>query len=447
MNSGRYLSRQEVIDKVRELINKPLPFKGFSSQKGASGYLIEKIFDIEPNSLKEPDFIDAGIELKVTPYRKLKNGDVSSKERLVLGMIDYMVDINLNFFESEFWKKSNNLLILFYEHTDQIYKQIIITHYILNQFSEEDLLIIKADWEYIVQKIRDGQAHLLSEADTMYLGACTKAPDSSFVKKQPFSDIMAKPRAYSLKQSYMTSIIRGLYHKDTESLFSRDDLKKDGFFQSILNRLLPFYGKSVTELKHIFSVDGAPKQLNQILIAKMLGIKGNINHVSEFVKSNISLKTIRIESNGKIRESMSFPHIVYENIVKETWEECDLRYMFESNKFLFTIFEHNGVDYIFKRVVLWNMPMILLETDVKHVWHHTQDIIKNGNIVKCITSRGVKTNFIGESKNLTIHLRPHATNAADAISLPTIDKNTGWRKFTKYCFWLNRKYVEKIVMQ
>lgn len=38
----------------------------------------------------------------------------------------------------------------------------------------EDLKQIEEDWNLIIKKIRDGKAHEISEADTMYLGACTK---------------------------------------------------------------------------------------------------------------------------------------------------------------------------------------------------------------------------------------------------------------------------------
>ena len=42
------------------------------------------------------------------------------------------------------------------------------------KFSEEDLKIIKHDWNLINGKILKGKAHELSEGDTFYLGACTK---------------------------------------------------------------------------------------------------------------------------------------------------------------------------------------------------------------------------------------------------------------------------------
>ena len=64
------------------------------------------------------------------------------------------------------------------------------------------------NWEKIREKIRNGIAHEISEGDTFYLGACTKGTNSSSVRKQPFSPILAKQRAYSLKPKYLNIIIQ-----------------------------------------------------------------------------------------------------------------------------------------------------------------------------------------------------------------------------------------------
>ena len=69
--------------------------------KGSLGGIIEEaLFGIEANGESEPDFIDAGIELKVTPYRRNKDNTLSAKERLVLNMIDYMTEYKNEFFSS-----------------------------------------------------------------------------------------------------------------------------------------------------------------------------------------------------------------------------------------------------------------------------------------------------------------------------------------------------------
>ena len=73
--------------------------------------------------------------------------------------------------------------------------------------TEQDIKIIKHDFETIVEKIKAGKAHELSEGDTLYLGAAPKAATSKDRRKQPFSDELAKPRAFAFKNSYMTYVL------------------------------------------------------------------------------------------------------------------------------------------------------------------------------------------------------------------------------------------------
>ena len=82
----------------------------------------------------------------------------------------------------------------------------MITNYLMHNFSENDLKIIKDDWHTIINKIKDGDAHNISESDTFYLGACTKGVNSKSLVSQPFSVKPAKPRAYSLKNNLYDSV-------------------------------------------------------------------------------------------------------------------------------------------------------------------------------------------------------------------------------------------------
>ena len=62
-----------------------------------------------------------------------------------------------------------------YEHRYDVPKgDYTIDQAVLFSFPYEDLLIIEQDWEKIMGKVRAGQAHLLTEGDTLYLAACTK---------------------------------------------------------------------------------------------------------------------------------------------------------------------------------------------------------------------------------------------------------------------------------
>ena len=66
---------------------------------------------------------------------------------------------------------------------------------------EQDKKIIMNDFYTIRNKIIAGKAHELSEGDTLYLGAATKAKTSKDRRKQPYSTELAKPRAFSFKNT------------------------------------------------------------------------------------------------------------------------------------------------------------------------------------------------------------------------------------------------------
>ena len=415
--------------------------------KGGMGVLMEEnVFQYDANNDATPDFYEAGIELKVTPIKKNKNGTYSAKERLVLNIINYMEEYKNTFETSSFWHKNENLNLMFYLWEEGIprsdYK--IIKH-LLYTYPEEDLLIIKQDWEVIVNKIRNGLAHEISEADTLYLGACTKGANKESVREQPFSEILAKQRAYCLKTSYMTNLVRTkVMDEYTESLISAEELHNKTFEESLYYKIKSFIGKSKTELIKKFGLNPKSKDVIERIFAKMLGIKGKVNDTDEFQKANITCKTIRVNGNNTITESMSFPAFKYKEIILEEWETSTLRNTFSENKYLFVIFKEKNNEFYFSGIKLWNMPLSILDTDVKSVWDKTVEVIKSGNIVKSV-GRTRKTNFPGMKENDVAHVRPHGRDANDVFELPVADKLTGSKIYTKHCFWLNNKYIETII--
>lgn len=84
------------------------------------------------------------------------------------------------------------MLLMSYEHlADKPKGDFRIDEAVLFSFPEEDLAIIEHDWETIMEKVRAGRAHELSEGDTLYLAACTKGANASSVRQQPFSELPA----------------------------------------------------------------------------------------------------------------------------------------------------------------------------------------------------------------------------------------------------------------
>lgn len=433
---------------LHEVCGKEIVAHGYKG-KGNFGQILEKFyFGYEPNSDTEPDFLEAGLELKSSPLKVLKNGEYRSKERLVLNIINYLEVHKETFENSSFWKKNAHLLLVFYLWE----KDLKIIDYLIKlvddwQYSNEDLKIIKHDWETINQKIKDGKAHEISEGDTFYLGACTKgATAQKSLREQPFNSEKAKQRAYSLKQGYVNHIIAKIA-KDEKDVFGKiiqtpDILDKENIEDFIVSKFQPFYGKTAQEIEAYFKLNLNQKAKSYFanLTKAILGIGLN-KRIEEFEKADIIVKTIRLKENKLPKEDISFPTFKYKEIIKTDWEDSDFKNILES-KFFFVFYQFEDDKLILKKVKFWNMPQSDIK-EAKNVWVITKENIIQGKIVQEVSDKGKRlTYFPKKIENRISHVRPHARNANDTYPLPKKDKLTGLNEYTKHCFWLNAKYVK-----
>ena len=446
MEGTDYKTKEDVLRRAQDVIGIPLKDIDKTGRlltgKGAIGTVLEESwFGYTPNSESEPDFPEAGVELKATPYLKTRSG-IRAKERLVCNIINYMTEYKKTFKTSDFWHKCETLLIMSYEHKPNESKgDFTIDKAVLFSYPTEDLIIIEQDWQKIIAKIKAGQAHLITEGDTLYLAACTKGATSATVRQQPFSSVPAKQRAYSLKSSYMTRVLNSYIFGTEEDEHIIKDwhvLTSSSFEEIIIERLRPNYGKTVSRLCAYYSLMTGAKNVNELLLSKMLGIAGRASQTNEFQNANIVPKTIRIQRNGTIKESMSFPTFKFTEIIKEDWESSELRELLEPTKFMFVIFKENtSGEYVFERVMFWNMPAQDLK-EVQKVWERTVSIIKAG-VKLTYNGRVTKNNLPKQSENRVAHVRPHGRDSNDTYPLPD------GRRMTKQCFWLNRTYIESVV--
>lgn len=407
--------------------------------KGNLGQIIEeKFFHYACNSDSRADFYEAGVELKVTPYRINQNGTLSAKERLILTMIDYFQVVNESFEESHFWNKSKLILLVYYLYMKEMKYNLDYRIGYSKLFTppEQDVRIIRHDYYTIVSKIKAGKAHELSEGDTLYLGAAPKAATSKNRRKQPFSDELAKPRAFAFKSSYMTYVLNHYVvpGKATYELIVQDEAV-DSFEDYVIEKINHYRGYTVNNLCMEFNVEmeRKPKNLEAILAYRILGIRGN--HVEEFEKANVVVKTIRIGKNDRIKESMSFPAFRFKELIQEDWKDSTFGNYLRETRFLFVVYKFDKDDVLrLCGCQFWNIPYEDLESDVKAVWERTKEIIQNGLQVKMVN--GMRRNNLPKaSENPVCHVRPHAQNAHDTYELPD------GRQYPKQCFWLNNNYI------
>lgn len=433
---------------LREKCGQEIESHGYRG-KGSFGQILEKFyFGYEPNSKAEADFVQVGMELKSSPLKTLKNGAYRSKERLVLNIINYLEVHKENFEESSFLKKNAHLLLVFYLHD----KKKNLLDYLIKivddwRYPNQDLLIIKRDWETINQKIKDGKAHEISEGDTFYLGACTKgATAKKSLKNQPFNKLKAKQRAYSLKQGYVNHIIANIAQEEQAvygKILTQETIFKNSpsLEEIVISKFEPFYGKTSFEIEEHFNLDLNKKAKSYFanLTKAILGI-GLTKKIEEFEKADVQVKTIRLQENNTPKEDLSFPTFKYEEIVELDWDESDFKKILEQ-KFFFVFYQFENKILKLKKVNFWNMPYKDI-IEAKEVWERTLKTIKKGKIIKEITNNGLrKTYFPKKTENRISHVRPHARDKNDCYNLPISDQLTGVKEYTKHCFWLNSKYV------
>lgn len=453
---ANYLTKEDVLKQAKIILNKTLReiipaekiaeveskiFNYQNRRKGLLGELIEWfIFDKKADGRSEADFNIAGVELKTTPLKKHISKQYVSKERLVFSMIDYDKIIVEKWKTSSFLKKNKLLLLMFYLWTqnqsivDYKFKFIHLLS-LFEDISKEDIFQIQKDWEFIVNKIRCGEAHLLSEGDTYYLGACTKAANSSVVRDQPMSRTPAKPRAFSLKQQYLNFLIQKqlLGNKvDTKSIFkNRRGIETiEVVIRGIFN---PFIGKTDKQIISSLGtpINGSAKGYKRLLVNKIIGI--DTGKIEELEKSNTTLKVITLEHTGTLRESVSFPAFDYKDLVSQVWYDdkgetmSDFHTQLETKKFLFVVFQKlkDSEDIILKRAVIWNFPLNDIK-EAERVWQKTVDSINEDKYAELPKIKDSKV----------VHVRPHGRDSADTLETPQGTQEV------RRSFWLNAKYIQ-----
>ena len=442
------------------------------SRKGGLGNLLEEeFFGYKANSVSEADFAEAGVELKVTPFERNKSGDYRAGERLVLGMISYDSPIDEVLENSHIWRKCKLLLIIYYLRNKKVLSNLDYEICFANLFTPpaEDLRIIENDYRIIAEKIKSGKAHELSESDTMYLGACTKGvnAEKSTVPQFYGDHILARKRAFCYKVSYMTYVLNNYIvpgvktysgtkkpQKDIdlrgyESIIkSIQELKSNTFEQVVEKRINRWVGKTDKELCSLFDREYNNNKTQWIdLSYRMLEIKSN--RAEEFVKANISVKAIRIEENGKMKENSPLPPFKFLELVEEKWEESELFSYFDETRFLFVVFKKRGSEYVLKGCQMWNMPYSDLNKKVYEGWDAIRRTLKDGVVLKR-KGKVIENNFPKKKDNEIIHIRPHASKSYYVFedgstfgsgSISDSDILPDGRRMTKQSFWLNNDYI------
>jgi DNA mismatch repair protein MutH len=431
--------RPHVIRKVEETLR--------AGGKGALGNAIEVgHFYYLPNSSTKPDLNWA--ELKCTGLVPDGDGGRRAKERLVICMINYGGDpdskipcvVEETAETSHAFKKLLSILLVFYDYakvdTPEEFLDLPIRLVDTWAPSPEDVALFKRDWEVIQGYVIKGRAHELSEGLTPLLGACTKSSDSKKRVKQRVGSVEAKPRAFALKQAFVTEIFRSLHASQVEAMVKETAIADQSFRPAteqdleaaILERLRDFNGISTVDICERMRLEGKfggksgqSRRMRKLIDAISVELKGlPIEALDAFRKSGLRICVCRILKNDEAAEAVSFPAFEYAEVADETeWEDSSL-YQDLVKRFLFVFLRDDEDDSCprFDKAVFWSMPEKDLDV-TQVVWADTVRLIGENRLEE----------LPAESTTYAVHVRPH-----DKHRYPGFKRS----------YWLNHRYVTKI---
>lgn len=450
---------------------------GNNKRKGGLGNLLEEqYFAYQANSDALPDFAEAGMEFKATPVvygkNRKKQEVIKAKERLVLTMIPNNEPIEADYDSSSLKGKSSDILLVHYLADGELPKldqEIIMAN--RWQIPETDLEIIRDDYRTIAEMVQAGRAHELSEGMTTYLAACTKGASASKSLQDQYyplvhedgrrEHVKAKRRAFSFKSSYMTAVAQDLEKKQQEADQFVSDvelLKKNSFDDLVLQTLAPFKGQHAKKLGGRFApdLDSGAKNFLNALTWRLLGSKRE--RIQEFEKAGISVKTVRVQKNGKIREKLKLKNFRFADLHAETsWEESELYALLADQRYLFVVYQEDDHGYYFRGAFFWAVPAHLIGGEefsnnsgtAYDYWLDTKKKLREGIKIH-YKSGAYRNNFMKASENPVCHIRPSADKAAYLFTdgrppVGAVERDSDLlpdgQRMTKQAFWLNTNLI------
>ncbi len=428
--------------------------------KGNVGNIIEEHwFGIKNNSSPQPDFEEAGIELKVVPLKRDNRNSLVVKERTKVCSIDYSALLNESWCNSHAKTKLNKVLFVFYEYDSSDIRNSQVRKTALWELKGADEIIIKKDWQCVLSKVRNGYAHKLSERMSEVLAASRSGSGGkNSAGKQ--KDLVTQPvvtyekealkRAFSLKPSFTGQYWAALNSpKKFESIIECMGMTQaDDFEATLLERINKHSGKSIGVISQLFGIQAINgKSAVANIMKKAIGFKSLKSKYKELEQLGIEIKTLPVRaSDNRPWESTSFPAFKLKELVKEKWDDSPLSSYLTRILFIPIYREKEKTpiqDRLLGNAFFWS-PTDVEESNIIKEWEQYKKEVSNGKCKITKVPWGDKhkevTSLSKESDTEIIHVRPHgATTAGDR------DEDDCGNSIVKQSFWLNKKFTQKLL--
>lgn len=214
--------------------------------------------------------------------------------------------------------------------------------------------------------------------------------------------------------------------------------------EEMLNLFRAFISKSQYEISRFLNSNASldSKALSSSLVLdifhSMIG-----KEITKEIYLKYQVKTIRVEENGKVIQSMSSPAFSFLNLVNEDWEDSWLRNQIADKRFFFIVFQKQNEEYFLRNTFFWSMPQ-KDKIELMELYNRTKKILRDGVILH-EEGNQVRNNLPKKNENRIGHVRPHAQKSSYEPLNQNADELPDGRWMTKQCFFINNDYIAKII--
>ena len=426
------------------------PFSIKRHGKGVGGQLIERYgFGMESNQREEPDFDDAGIELKVIPLEERASGLVA-KERTKICSIHFHKLLEEKWTTSHAKRKLEKILFIYYHYDPQDVMRSVVKRCDFWQLVEsKDEPIIRSDWALVWKMVDNGRAHELSESMGRILGAARtgQGRGRDWVSQPKNSQEKALKRAFALKPSFTTQRWREIFEKKPyESIVANLGLKVesfDSFKAAVLSKLSILEGLSISELMQKHGIQ-ANKGKNAVatILKKILGFKNVNSRIKEFEQLGVEVRVVPVRTKDlRPWEAVSFPAFRLKEFEVEEWEESELVEYVDRILFIPVLFEKRKAPLSKRRIgkaFFWS-PSEEEWRIIEKEWRMYQKEVLAGKCKVTKVNGKEVTGLTKGSATAILHIRPHGIDHDDR------DEDSKGNRPVKQSFWLNQKFIQGLL--
>lgn len=429
-------------------------------QKGIVGSVVEQcIFGYPPDSKQEADLIIVDgeeaikTELKTTGMviQEKPQRHFVAKEPMSITAVGVYDIAEQEFETSHFWEKLEHMLIIYYHYsaTHAVsaykYKDFLMIGYEFHEFSNDDVEVLKKDWEYVRSLCADVVSHHSGTKNKKWKDAVKQEyidVHGQLRRVLSYIDLAPKfPPRFRLKKTVVSSMIASHFGYELEQLPGRYVAISD--IDLKCRELTKQYaGQTIRQLMTCFNLelltDGVLSMKSiaeKIVIAMFGGTAKRLNQIELFEKFGLVGKTIVFTSNGGRTEDMKLYHMDFSELTRETvvddkgiersitFEDSDMYSYFSEHELLCIMFEENPADAKrecksnamlsntfkgFKRIVFSDE---FIHTKVRRLWEDTRDKVMNQRLIDVIQKRKDGSNVI--LKNGEISTAPNFLKASE----------------------------------